>query len=107
MDNKSKHTPTPWHIAPNDGTFIYQSDIRSTDEDGFPIISRVHLKDNAKYIVKCVNHHEELVKCLNEISLDIAMGCYFDMMVHNRGLSRIVNDKIEYIINLLSKIERE
>lgn len=68
----NKHTPTPWHYAPdlsNHGTqLIYGLDNYLVVDAGR--INKRNLEEtrlNAEFIVRAVNSHEELLRCLKEV----------------------------------------
>jgi hypothetical protein len=72
MTQETKHTPTPWHIrnantdspviAYSDGeicSYVLHESLIAEEHGGTAL-------DNARYIVRCVNAHAELVAALRE-----------------------------------------
>jgi len=61
-----KHTQTPWKI--NENPFVIR------DNKGEMSIGRVNKTTDAKYIVKCVNAHDELME-------------FVEILVNNMGVT--------------------
>jgi hypothetical protein len=65
------HTPTPWSLV--DSTEIYGADSRRVGDLAEVVQSRRQLAD-AAHIVRCVNHHDQLVAAL-QLLTDEARAC--------------------------------
>jgi len=80
----TKHSPTPWRVirfgiggpciveGSDDGfRFIASPTSRNTD----PAVERQQQDVDAAHIVKCVNHHDELVAALGDLVDDYRAIC--------------------------------
>lgn len=76
MTHDTTHTPTPWHL---EGQYICAEAVdRCLGVKDMVIITEMkpnHMlhahtsRANAAHIVRCVNQHDDLIKCLNALLL--------------------------------------
>lgn len=64
---KSTHTPTkrPWYISEN--LVLYCPSENHDSQDVDEVVCEATFPEDAAYIVKCVNSHEELVNFVKEV----------------------------------------
>jgi len=65
----TQHTPTPWHVAKDDPTAIFNSmGGYITRIDGNAVQTRAAIEGNTAFIVRACNAHDELVAALQAIA---------------------------------------
>lgn len=97
----SKVTPRPWHWF--SGSLIG----RAENGELSHIVKCESLSSaNASHIVKCVNLHDDLVKALNDLSLEaIGFVGQADPADHGHTNINVLNRKIEVARALVAKAE--
>jgi hypothetical protein len=102
-DVETKHTPIPWHVhgegyVPQPGAEKLYSIAWSND--GELVAEGVYGKENAAFIVRACNAHEELEAALNE-----ALEVITAQLVHGEVSVEGWQETHDQIVDALSKAE--
>lgn len=97
----SKHTPTPWALS--DDSSAYMEGTLVVDPGSDVEIAGVWKESDARYIVHCVNHHEQLVEALERLVEDVDRATHVEF-----GGTPWLKEKmaeIDYARALLAELE--
>lgn len=97
MNTKTQHTQTPWKVRQ---AYLNGEPCNYTIHTGMTTIADCSYDEqgeaNAAHIVKCVNHHDELVAALTSIASYIPADTdYFRKCGEMQGAARAVLAKLE------------
>lgn len=90
--SKQQHTPTPWHVDPKRQFRIVAGDDWTVATTLTTDNLRDQWEENARYIVRCVNSHDDLLAALKAILAD---GVHCDVVPHLHEKARAAIKRAE------------